>query len=305
MIEYGKRILESLKKDIDFEEPFFLRNLVVYPIKVPDSLEENLPIALEEGRFSIKELDPPRVDTVIFENFSNTPIFLLDGEELLGAYQNRVSNTSVWLEPGRSYRLPVSCVEEGRWRGGNSFIPGGTMLNPSLRSLLCSGVNRSLQENKGYRSDQRSLWNSIRDALSSLRISSRTSSFHDAYDNLKDEIERYASEAEGLKEKFSGFIIETPALIAIDLFGSSKILSRMLRKLIKSYLMEGLLTRGSSSVSLKRVRRFISSLTFSRVRSYPSIGCGVELRFGDGVKLLGKVLLLEDKLVHLSLFKVR
>ncbi len=292
--------------DVEFEEPFFLRNIVFYPIRSPEFLKGRVPASLEEGEFSIKETTPPRVDTVMFKNLSDFPVLILDGEELLGARQNRISNTSVWLEPGRLYELPVSCVEERRWEGGSFFTPGNTVLNPSLRRVLCGGVSKSLAENRGYRSDQRSLWKSIRDTLSTLKVSSKTLSVHDAYESLRSDIERYMSEADELKERFSGFIIETPDLIALDLFGSKEILSKVFKKLIGSYLMEGFLARGrSSSISIKRIKRFISSLSQLDVRRYPAAGLGVEVRFGDGVKLLGKALLVGDNLVHLSAFKVR
>ncbi len=293
--------------EVKFGEPFFLRNIVFYPLICPKFLKGRIPATLEEGEFSIRETNPPRVDAVIFENLSNLPVLVLDGEELLGARQNRISNTSVWLEPGRLYKLPVSCVEERRWEGGLSFTPGNTVLNPSLRRILCSGVSKSLAENKGYKSDQHSLWKSIRYTLSTLRVSSRTLSVHDAYESLRSDIERYMSEAEELKGEFSGFIIETPDLIALDLFGSKEVLSKVFKKLIGSYLIEGFLARGRSpSISIRRMKGVISSLSQLDARRYPAAaGLGVEIRFGDGVKLLGKALLVRNELVHLSVFKVR
>ena len=42
-------------------------------------------------------------------------VLLYDGEELVGAKQNRILNVSVLVGAGAKLPIPVSCVEQGRW----------------------------------------------------------------------------------------------------------------------------------------------------------------------------------------------
>ena len=42
-------------------------------------------------------------------------VLLYDGEELLGAKQNRILNVTVLVPAASEKTVPVSCVEEGRW----------------------------------------------------------------------------------------------------------------------------------------------------------------------------------------------
>jgi hypothetical protein len=46
-------------------------------------------------------------------------VLILEGDELVGARQNRVVNSSVLVAAGSELVLPVSCVERGRW----SYLP--------------------------------------------------------------------------------------------------------------------------------------------------------------------------------------
>ena len=63
---------------------------------------------------------------------ADRPVLLLDGEELIGAKQNRILNTSVLVAAGATLTLPVSCVEHGRWRyARRDFAPGGETPNTS------------------------------------------------------------------------------------------------------------------------------------------------------------------------------
>ena len=48
---------------------------------------------------------------------------LLEGEMLEGGWQHRVLDCDLLLDAGGSYVAPVSCVEHGRWHGGE--VVGG------------------------------------------------------------------------------------------------------------------------------------------------------------------------------------
>ncbi len=49
------------------------------------------------------------------ENKLDVRVFLMDGQELVGAKQNRILNTDVLVPASSTLKIPVSCVEQGRW----------------------------------------------------------------------------------------------------------------------------------------------------------------------------------------------
>ncbi len=53
---------------------------------------------------------------LVVENPLAERVLLYDGEELVGAKQNRILNVSVLVEAKSTLTIPVSCVEQGRWR---------------------------------------------------------------------------------------------------------------------------------------------------------------------------------------------
>jgi hypothetical protein len=55
------------------------------------------------------------VPTLRLTSAADRPVLLLDGEELIGAKQNRVLNTTVLVAAHSRLTIPVSCVEQGRW----------------------------------------------------------------------------------------------------------------------------------------------------------------------------------------------
>src|SRR5687767_4219759 len=79
--------------------------------------------ALASGRFRVTEVsDVGTVPYLLAINDADCPVFLLDGEELVGAKQNRVLNLSLLLAPKSRTEIPVSCVEAGRWHAeSNAF----------------------------------------------------------------------------------------------------------------------------------------------------------------------------------------
>ena len=55
------------------------------------------------------------VPELIAQNLADIPVLLLDGEEVIGAKQNRILNASILLAPKSTTVIPVSCVEAHRW----------------------------------------------------------------------------------------------------------------------------------------------------------------------------------------------
>jgi len=95
------------------------KNLAILPLlskQAPKAHYIGLNEAIEKDQIKITEVDEGgSVPTLIAINKGSIPILLLQGEEVEGAYQNRVFNTTIMLKEHSKTMIPVSCTEAGRW----------------------------------------------------------------------------------------------------------------------------------------------------------------------------------------------
>ena len=96
--------------------------------------------ALGAGEVRISEIgDHGSVPELQIENLGESAVLLLDGEELIGAKQNRVLNVTVLSPAGKTIKIPVSCVEAGRWASvGRHFSSASHLMRSFPISRLFS-----------------------------------------------------------------------------------------------------------------------------------------------------------------------
>ena len=72
--------------------------------------------ALADEQILVEEVsEGGSVPDLLVENKGDQRVLFLEGEELVGAKQNRILNTSVLVAAHSKIKIPVSCVEQGRW----------------------------------------------------------------------------------------------------------------------------------------------------------------------------------------------
>src|SRR4051812_18959559 len=119
-------------------EPDVSGPLAVFPVFGPEPrlAYVTFATALKQG-LKIKELDrSASVNDIQVENPLDVPVLLYEGEEVLGAQQNRTFDVTILVPSRTSLRIPVSCVEHGRWdhgRHADAFSAAPQTAYPELR----------------------------------------------------------------------------------------------------------------------------------------------------------------------------
>lgn len=297
--------MKELEK-IEIGEPVFIKNLLLYPLYSDGEIGFNalsLEEAIKEGKAKIEEKNGGSVNEVIFKNLSEEKIFALDGEEIIGALQNRVTNTAFFAEEESTFILPVTCVEEGRWEGKERVFSPGEISFASLRAILCKTTTQSLYRKKSFSSDQSLVWETIRKTLSTFRIKSSTLSMHDTYTSLKSEIEKYTESVDF--DNANGFIaFAGQKFLCMDYFSSKTLLRKYKLKLLKGYAIDAMMRKNENTEirNKKEIKEIISNLNKGKISRYPSLSLGEEIRI-ENDKFIGRALGYQEKLVHASFFE--
>jgi len=286
------------------------KNLTLFPLLAPDETRPDyltLEQALEQNLVEISELDQAgSVPELRLINKSKSKILIIEGEELVGAKQNRIVNATFLVAANTETIIPVSCVEQGRWQyDSDRFESGNKMMHASLRRNQQVHVRESLKQGRGYESNQGEIWNDISAKLDRMKVAAPTRAMADAYDSYADKLSTYL-------EKFTLIECQVGAAFAIDgqvlgleSFGCADTFARFFEKIIKSYALDALDKRTSPKpirAAPEAARRFIQSMAKGKTENHPTLGLGEAVTIESRV-VSGAALTEENQVIHLSAFR--
>jgi hypothetical protein len=292
--------------------PVKFGGLTVYPMLASSPREPGyvtLPDALANGTARITEKsESGSVPELLVVNQSDSPLFILDGEELVGAMQNRMVNQSVMLKANSVTTIPVSCVERGRWRyEQRGFRDSPNTIFASARVAKTERMSESLAMG-GRDADQARVWMEVDAMAANLRVGSPTGAMHDIFDSRSSLLQGY-EDAFRPAEGQTGALFEAGGeVLGFDLFDSPATLRRYLPKLVRGNALEELRRPNSAGTSSRgsfdSVTEFLGSMRESRVRRYSSVGLGQDLRVSSG-RVTGAGLVVDGVMIHLAGFRRR
>jgi len=264
------------------------------PVAEYATLEDALPLGLRIDEVS----DAGVVPELAVTNPTDSNVLLYDGEELLGAKQNRILNVTVLVGAKSTLAIPVSCVEEGRWsRRSASFAAAPHAAHPELRrrkaqSLSAEPLTRGIA--------QADVWNEVRDKSQRLGVHSPTGAQADVFRSREDEL-RELERAFPLLPGQCGALLALGDDLCLDYVSRPAAFARLYPKLRAGYLLDGLERLDREPAAPERLAGFadaVGSATRARQRS---AGLGEDVRLhGEGV--VGSGLELNGELLQLCAF---
>lgn len=256
--------------------------------------------AVAAGSIVIDEVGGGVVSRLLVHNLGGQPVLLIDGEQLVGAKQNRILNTTILVGARSKLEIPVACVEQGRWgRSLGAMAPAETLF-PEARRAKAEAVTRSVRLSGAYEADQSLVWEQVADRLRAVGVQSPTSAILDAYRQRDTDLEAYAR-AFPWREGQAGVICGISGAVGCaDLFDHPETLRRLYPRLIRSYALEALgIEKGEMDSTAGQ--RFLEAASRATMTVHPAVGLGEEARLtGEGVT--GSALVADGRVVHLALF---
>lgn len=306
------QILSRTLDSLEIGTPISAAHLTMVPLLAPAPADPDyllLDDALDAGLAEVTELSQGgSVPELAFRNRADRDVLLVDGEELVGAKQNRVLNLTILVAAGEQVTIPVSCVEAGRWSWRSQrFASGRRKLHASARWVKMRGVSASMRE-AGRRAGgdiQSDVWASIDDKMRAFACRSESRSLHDVYDHAEERLRAIRSAFAPQPRQVGAAFFVDGALAGLDLFDTPFTLAKLLPKLVDSYAFDALERADEPSrptaPSLAEIRALLARIAAAPHTAYPAVATGTDLRIeGDG--LHAAALCAKDRIVHLSAF---
>ena len=134
------QILKNLEKNISLRSSIKIESLVITPVVLNEFYHNDkivsFDILFDNHLAEAKEVsDEGIVSRINIINKSEQFLFITDGEAIVGAKQNRISERSVILNEVSETTIPVYCVERGRWgyRNNRDFSKSEFSISPKSR----------------------------------------------------------------------------------------------------------------------------------------------------------------------------
>jgi ARG and Rhodanese-Phosphatase-superfamily-associated Protein domain len=293
---------QQITESIQLGEPVEHRGVLIaplFPFHDPAAeyltLEEAIPLG-----FRITEVDAAgAVPELLAFNPLDTAVLLYDGEELLGAKQNRILNVTVLAAARSETRIPVSCVEQGRWHARSaSFGAARHAAYPDLRRRKAELLSA---EPLARGVAQSAVWDEVAAKSGHHGVNSPTGAAADIYR------EREGGLA-GLRHAFPLGPGQSGAVLALgndrlclDYVSRPAAFSRLYPKLLEGYLLDALDHLDRKPGSQDGLTAFVARAASAPTRRAASAGLGEDVRLAAD-RVIGSGLMLDEELLQLSLF---
>lgn len=300
---------DFLSEPIRIGEPDVCGPLAVFPLfgPAPELHFRSFAQAVGAG-VTVKELDSgASVNDLLVLNPTNDNVLLYEGEEVLGAQQNRTFDVSILVAAGARLRVPVSCVEHGRWdssRGGESFAPAPQTAYPELRRLKNQQARAAAAQGLEARAVQGAVWSEIAAKSARMSAHSDTSAMHDIYETRRARLSQFR-DAIRLHDAQSGMLVclgGKPTVV--DYISRPDAFSALHGPLVQGYALDALEvgpTIAPVEARLEDAQELLDAALGARVTQHDGIGLGRDIRFTDR-HVGGSGLVAGDELVQLTAF---
>jgi len=305
-------------------------HLTIFPILAEE--ERKLPYllmadALATGVLTIQEVGDGQVPLLQAMNRALGPILLLDGEQLIGAKQNRMTNRSIILPPESVTKIPVSCMEHGRWHFvGDEFAAAPQHAPSKVRRKARETEARSARRDREAKARggqprssfrdlaeaQGEVWHEIQAVSDNLGTRSVTGALDSVYEDRRPEMERWLQTfpCQPGQVGLLAFLRGRP--VGMDALGATAQYGPLHDRLLRGYVLDamdslspnGLLSRSKGTTDTptqaSKAEAFLEAMRNANRTPSESVGSG-EYRILDGT-VLGGELVDGGQLVHLSAF---
>jgi len=277
-------------------------SLIVYPLSGPArSLPRmrSLDSALMQGDLNIREVsEQGSVNRLVVENTGERAVFIMAGEVLSGARQDRILKHDL-VVPADSGEIVVEafCVEKGRWSytgDKRKFESRGTLSNARVRQAAISPAG------------QQAVWDSVDESCKGAGVSAPTQALNALYNDgrVRTRVDRIVDKLRDLPDEYpymNGVVVQVGnRIVALDVFPDRRVLVSLWPKLVRSYALEAVLNdQEANPISRGQLRDYLADVAEGSWRRSSTPGDGTLYTLHESGRD-GQALILPEGLLHLQ-----
>ncbi len=261
--------------------------------------------AFDRGTLKVTEVsEGGSVPTLAVVNAGDRPVLLIDGEELVGAKQNRVLNVTVLVPAHQTIAVPVSCVEAGRWHyRTRDFKDADWVMDREGRARKMRDVDESLRRRRTREGSQAKVWAHIADMAARLDTPSPTGAQEAMYARHRDRLNEDVARLKHVDRQVGAVFAVGGRPCGLEIVDSPASFGALLPKLVRSHVL-GVVDRRRAApwAAPESVPEFLAAVASLEAARYPGVGLGEEVRL-RGRRYVGAGLVANGMLLHLSVLE--
>ena len=236
-------------------------------------------------------------------NSLDRPVLLLDGEELVGAKQNRVFNLTILVPAETELLVPVSCVEAGRWqRSSREFKRAGRAQYAAGRAERVEQVSESPNRVGMRYSAQSEVWQDIAAKGRRMGVDSATGAMSDIYQRFEGTVDEYVKGLPAKEHQVGAVFAIAGEVVGLDLFDADSTFQALAESLVRGNALDALESPGSEgTATADAAAAFLKAVGTAPSASFKAVGLGDDLRLRDAA-VSGAALSVNGKIVHLCAY---
>lgn len=291
--------MTALTQDFTLGEPSIAGPLAVYPISGPPArlAYRAFMQAIDLGAFATELPSGALVGELLIENPTDLPLLAYEGEEVLGAQQNRIFDGSALVPAGERVDLPVTCVEQGRWdsrRHADRFRPSPQAADPGLRRAKRVAVQRYGRPDRGE------VWREVDARLEAHDVDSPGAALSDVYDACREDLASLAGALDHVEGQVGAVVCVSGRPVAVDLVSRPEVFAALLAPLARGYALHALGAPDGSRDD-ERAAAFLGDALAAARYELPTPGIGRAFAARGGT-IVGAGLEHDGELIQLSAF---
>jgi hypothetical protein len=283
-------------------EPQGAGPLAVYPVfgrARPRLAYHTFAQAVELGALARERERGAAVRALVVENPTGLPLLVYEGEEVLGAQQNRTFAASALVAAGDTLELEVTCVEQGRWdsrRHRERMRPSPQAADPSLRRLGRASANAIGS------ADQAQIWSAVACRMVEHDVASRSAAMSDVFDHRRGDLDSLGRVIGHLDGQVGAVAAVAGRPVVLDLVSRAEAFACLLPRLAQGYALDAL-DSPENEPDGEAAEAFLRDVLGAPRLETRTAGIGNGLTIGSR-RLLGSGLEHSGELIQLSAFPV-